>query len=318
MDNSFNKGLHDLGNGIYAYLQPDGSWGWSNAGLVVDGEQSLLVDTLFDEQLTAEMLAQMNDAAGQKADDINWLVNTHANGDHCHGNHLVHNAEIIASTAAAAEMEEMTPEMLAEIMRSAPELGELGEYLIHCFGAFNFENIVHTPPTCTFDGEKTLLVGDKTVQLIEVGPAHTGGDVLAWVPGDKTVFTGDILFIDGTPIIWAGPVSNWIAACERINAMDVDHIVPGHGPITDKRGVQRVADYLSYIEHEARQRFDAGMPLQQAVHDIPLGEYSDWLDPERIGINVSTLYREFAGQEESTDVMQALGMAAEIWRSRQI
>ena len=269
MNTNFNKGLHDLGNGIYAYLQPDGSWGWSNAGLVVDGEHSLLVDTLFDGQLTAEMLAQMKDATGQAAGDIDWLVNTHANGDHCHGNHLVPNAEKIASTTAAAEMEEMTPGMLAEMMRSAPEMGELGEYLVHCFGAFDFENIVHTPPTSTFDGEKTLLVGDKSVRLIEVGPAHTGGDILAWVPADKTVFTGDILFIDGTPIIWAGPVRNWIAACEHILAMDVEHIVPGHGPLTDKRGVQRVADYLGYVEREARQRFDAAMPLQQAVHDIP-------------------------------------------------
>ena len=316
MDTNFNKGLHDLGNGIYAYLQPDGSWGWSNAGLVVDGEHSLLVDTLFDGQLTAEMLAQMKDATGQAAEDIDWLVNTHANGDHCHGNHLVPNAEKIASTTAAAEMEEMTPGMLAEMMRSAPEMGELGEYLVHCFGAFDFENIVHTPPTSTFDGEKTLLVGDKTVRLIEVGPAHTGGDILAWVPADKTVFTGDILFIDGTPIIWAGPVRNWIAACEHILAMDVEHIVPGHGPLTDKRGVQRVADYLGYVEREARQRFDAAMPLQQAVHDIPLGEYSDWLDPERIAINVASLYREFSSQEEATDLMQLFSMAADIWQSR--
>lgn len=321
MATAFNKGLSDLGNGIYAYLQPDGSWGWSNAGLIVDGEQSMLVDTLFDEKLTAEMLTTMADVAGPKADAINWLVNTHANGDHCHGNHLVCNADIIASTRAAAEMEELTPEMMAELMRAAPELGELGEYLIHCFGAFDFENISHTPPNCTFDGEKTLFVGDKKVELIEVGPAHTGGDVLAWVPDDKTVFTGDILFIEGTPIIWAGPVSNWIAACERILAMEADHIVPGHGPITDKQGVQAVAQYLTHIETQARIRFDGGMPLEEAVFDIPLNEFSDWLDAERIGINVSTLYREFAVETQkaqmASDPIQALTLAASVWqRSR--
>ncbi len=58
----FKKGLQDLGNGCYAYLQPDGSWGWSNAGLVVDSGQSLLVDTLFDLKLTREMLATMRRA----------------------------------------------------------------------------------------------------------------------------------------------------------------------------------------------------------------------------------------------------------------
>ena len=48
----YTKGLHDLGNGCFAYLQPDGSWGWSNAGLIADRDQTLLVDTLFDLKLT--------------------------------------------------------------------------------------------------------------------------------------------------------------------------------------------------------------------------------------------------------------------------
>jgi cyclase len=60
----YSKGLHELGNGQYAYLQPSGTWGFSNAGLIVDGEESLLVDTLFDERLTGEMLDVMRDATG--------------------------------------------------------------------------------------------------------------------------------------------------------------------------------------------------------------------------------------------------------------
>ena len=313
-EQSFNKGLHDLGNGIYAYLQPDGSWGWSNAGLVVDGEESLLVDTLFDENLTADMLCDMEDVAGPARGDINWLVNTHANGDHCHGNHLVSGAEIIASAAAAAEMAEFTPEMMAEIMRAAPEMGEAGEYLLHCFGAFDFDGIVHTPPTSTFSGQKSILVGDKQVELIEVGPAHTAGDVLVHVPAEKTVFTGDILFIDGTPIIWAGPVSNWVKACDRIMAMDVESIVPGHGPITDKAGVKQVRDYLTFLDEQARARFDASMPVTEAVRDIALGEYRNWLDAERIAVNVNTLFREYRGETEAGNTMEAIGLMAEVWR----
>ena len=77
----FEKGLHEIGNGIHAWLQPDGSWGWSNAGLITEGDQSLLVDTLFDLKLTAEMLAAMQDAT-RAARSIDTLVNTHANGDH--------------------------------------------------------------------------------------------------------------------------------------------------------------------------------------------------------------------------------------------
>ncbi len=100
---------------------------------------------------------------------------------------------------------------------------------------------VNTPvlPTRTFEGELELTVGGKRVRLLEVGPAHTRGDVLVHSPEDRIVFTGDILFIEGTPIVWEGPISNWIRACERIEAMDVDIVVPGHGPISDRGGAQR-------------------------------------------------------------------------------
>ena len=63
--------------------------------------------------------------------------------------------------------------------------------------------------------------------------------MLVHVPEDRTIFTGDILFIGGTPIVWAGPLANWIAACDLMLGMDVDTVVPGHGPVTDKSGRRR-------------------------------------------------------------------------------
>ena len=97
----YKRGLAELGNDAWAWLQPDGGWGWSNAGLVTDGDQSLLVDTLFDKQLTADMLSSMA-AAASAARELNTVVNTHSNGDHCNGNELVGDAEIIASAVCAA------------------------------------------------------------------------------------------------------------------------------------------------------------------------------------------------------------------------
>ena len=123
----FERGLHALGDGHYAYLQPTGTWGYSNAGLVVDGDQSLLVDTLFDERLTAGMLDEMRRVAGVGGGDVTTLVNTHANGDHTYGNRLVVNAEIIASAASAAEMLEAPPEQMVAILELAPQLGEVGD-----------------------------------------------------------------------------------------------------------------------------------------------------------------------------------------------
>jgi cyclase len=294
----YTKGLHDLGNGCFAWLQPDGSWGWSNAGLIADRDQTLLVDTLFDLKLTREMLDQMR-AAVPAAKSIGRLVNTHANGDHTFGNQLVKEAEIIASRACAEEMEERPAEELAAMQRNWRQLGEAGAFLHEVMGSkFKWDDVTNTLPTRVFDDELKLTVGTKDVVLKTVGPAHTRGDVLVHVPKDRTVFTGDILFVEGHPVLWAGPVDNWVAACDQIIAWDVETVVPGHGPITDKKGVQAMKDYLLYIKAEARRRYDAGMPVFQAARDIALDRFAGWGDPERMVVNVASLYREFGSKQE--------------------
>ncbi len=310
---AFRKGLTDLGNGLHAWLQPDGSWGYSNAGLVTDGSASLLIDTLFDLPLTREMLDAMADAT-PAARQIDVLVNTHANGDHCYGNQLVEGAVIIASKASAEEMVHVRPAMMAAMIRNADQLGAAGAYFARIFGDFAFDGIEPTPPNLTFEGRHELRVGSKRVELIEVGPAHTRGDVLVHLPDEGVVFSGDILFIDGTPIMWEGPVRNWIAACDRIIAMAPKVVVPGHGPLTDVAGVRGVRDYLVYVRDEARLRYDAGLSPADAARDIALGDYSSWLDSERIVVNVHSLYREFGSQTAAPDLVSLFGLMAELAR----
>ena len=306
----YRLGLHEIGEGSFAYLQPDGGWGWSNAGLITSNGESLLVDTLFDLHLTRAMLNEMSKITS--AAPISNLVNTHANGDHCFGNELVTGAEIIASSACAEEMQHTPPAMLAAMMNAAPDMGQLGEYLMHAFGDFDFEDIDYTLPTKTFDARLDITVGDKLVELIEVGPAHTQGDVIAHVPADGVIYTGDILFIEGTPLMWAGPVSNWIAACDLIIDLGADQIVPGHGPITDADGVRRVRDYLEFIDREARARHAAGMSVDEAAADIGLEEFAGWLDSERIAINVDTVYSEIDPTRDTTDINSLFAMMAKL------
>ena len=311
----YRKGLHDLGNGSWAWLQPDGSWGFSNAGLVADGEQTLLVDTLFDLPLTRSMLEAMRDAVPAAA-RVDTLVNTHANGDHCFGNELVQGAVIVSSRACAEEMGQVPPSLMAEMVRNAESFGPAGAFMRDIFGAFEFEGITLTPPTETFEGKQTRWVGDKEVRLFEVGPAHTRGDVIVHVPADAVVYTGDILFIEGHPIIWEGPIGNWIRACERICEMEPDVVVPGHGPLTDVSGVRAVRDYLSNLEREARARFDAGMSVEAAARDISFHDYASWGDAERIAVNLNTLYREFDPSRSAPATTELFALMAELRRDR--
>jgi len=312
----YTLGLHELGESCFAYLQPDGGWGWSNAGLVVGDGESLLVDTLFDLDLTAAMLDVMSPVVG--AAPIDTVVNTHANGDHCYGNGEVvrrrPDVEIVSSTATADEMVEVPPAMLAAL-NQAP--GEVGELFRSFFGEFHFDGIELVTPTTTFDRHLDIQVGGRLVELIEVGPAHTAGDTIVHVPDARTVYTGDILFIGGMPIVWAGPLSNWVAACDLMLALGVDTVVPGHGPLTDTAGIVAVRDYLEFVDAEASARQAAGVDAFDAARDIGrlLGHderFKDWGEFGRIAVNVETVYRTLDPDHSTPDVVEQFRRMAQL------
>ena len=190
-------------------------------------------------------------------------------------------------------------------------MGRLGEYVARIFGPFHFEGITVARPTETFEGTLSLHVGDAEVRLFEVGPAHTRGDVVVHVPAEDVVFTGDILFVGGHPIIWEGPVANWIAALDRILALEPRVVVPGHGPVSDTAAVRAERDYLSWLAQEARLRFEAGLSPLEAARDLA-SEYSGWTEGERLVVNVAAVYRELDPTAPQPGVLDLFGQMAEL------
>ena len=289
---AYTRGLHELGDGLFAYLQPDGGWGWSNAGLITAENSSLLVDTLFDLNLTRDMLAAMRPITQQRP--IDQAFNTHGNGDHWYGNELLPDGiSIVASTRAIEDMRAAPPSAVHMLFNQLDLGPEFEAFAQRTMRKFDFASVTERLPTESFEIDHVLDVGDRRVRLLELGPAHTSGDSIAYVPDASAVFTGDLLFIEGTPMMWAGPVSDWLDSCEKIIELGATTIIPGHGPVTDASGVRDVQHYLTYIRDEARTRFDAGMDEDAAADDIDIGDFRDWGDPERIAANVAKLYREF-------------------------
>ncbi len=302
--------LVEVADEVWAYLMPSGTWGYSNAGLVAGDGASLLVDTLFDLRLTRDMLDAMNGVTETRP--IGTVVNTHANGDHCYGNQLVRDARIVASQSAAGEMDEVTPAMMHTF--KSLDIGADGNQLVaDAFGPFTFDDIEPVAPTDTFSGSTTMTVGGSTIILEEVGPAHTLGDVIAWLPDSRVVFTGDILFHGSTPIMWAGPIGNWIAACRRIRELEPSAVVPGHGPLADAAGVLKLERYLEWLDREATARHEAGMSALDAAWDIELGEYAGWGDSERTVVTVDSIY---AGLDPDHKRLNAITAFQEMGRYR--
>jgi cyclase len=327
-------GLHDLGRGAYAWLQPNGDLGESNAGLVVGRDESLLIDTLWDTRLTRRMLDAM--ATPTANAPINRLVNTHGDPDHCWGNQLLKGAEIIATRAGAADMARDDPRRLRLLKEAGNLAGRVGARGLRLPGAaklpgagkdvakgparllgagklaglgsyakllspYDFTGIELTLPTLTFDGTLDLDVGGRRVRLIELGPAHTPGDLVVHVGDAELVFAADLMFVGVTPIIWVGPVENWVAGLEKIIELRPRVVVPGHGPLTDLDGVRAMLAYWEYLAPAARERLAAGLSPYQTARTIvrsvefATSPFAAWDARERAVVNVATIARNDRG-----------------------
>lgn len=284
--------LREIAPHVYAALVPDRGWSWSNAGFVARGE-GLMVDTFMDVRRTREALGLL---AGTGAGQPACLVNTHHNVDHCWGNQLFREREIIAHRRAAERMaEELSPKLLAALVEAKDASPGLAWFANDLRGHFDFSEVEVTLPNHLVEGDVEFAVGDTPVRVLSVGPAHSAGDLLVHLPDEDVVFAGDVVFRGCTPLGWEGSFASWIAALERILGLAPAVIVPGHGPLCGPEGAQELIDYFRYVHAEARRCFERGLSLEDAAASIELGRYGRWSQPERIVFNLARAYREFAG-----------------------
>jgi glyoxylase-like metal-dependent hydrolase (beta-lactamase superfamily II) len=303
----YEGGLREVGPGTWAWLAPNGSWGEANAGLVVGDGASALIDTLWDRRLAREMLAAM--APRVAAAPIGLVVNTHSDGDHWWGNAEVPpEAAIVTSRASLDAMRaDAPPAALARMRRLARAVaplpgraGAMGRYVSAMLAPFDFGDAELRLPDRAFAGSSTEDAGGRELRLIEVGPAHTPGDPVVHVPDAGVVFAADVLFLGVTPVMWAGPLGNWLAALDMLLALDVEAYVPGHGPVGGRPEVEALRDYWRWLgdavaaQHaRGRSPFDAARAL---ARDPEFARFAGWSHPERMAISVTTVHRALSGK----------------------
>jgi glyoxylase-like metal-dependent hydrolase (beta-lactamase superfamily II) len=290
--------LQEIAKDVYACLQPDRGLGWSNSGLINRGG-GLVVDTFWDLRSTRELIENYSRVWREPARRV---LNTHHNGDHCYGNQLFSEAEILGHRLCAVALANESPQRLQMIRGLTNAEDPAIAAFARALSVWDFEGIELKPPTTLIEDGLDLDLDGVAVKLIHVGPAHTAGDVIAYLPAQRVVFAGDVLFRLCTPIGWDGTFDGWIAALDRIVALDPEVIVPGHGPLCGVEGPREMKAYLEYVRAESRGHFEAGRTALEAAKRIDLGPYASWTEPERILFSVERAYREFRGEPFDTPI----------------
>jgi cyclase len=281
-----------VSDGVYAYIQPDGTWWINNTGFLTGPQGVISIDACATRRRT---LAYQRAIAAVTQAPVRAVVNTHHHGDHTFGNCLFPAAAIIAQEQARAEAIAFGPPRDLPFW-DGPDWGGL----------------TLDPPFITFTDRLALHAGDLRAEVRYVGtPAHTTNDSIVWIPERSVLFCGDLIFNGGTPFLLMGSVAGAIEAIERVIApLGARTIVPGHGPVfTGTEPIEQTLAYLRFVQQTAAAGHGAGLTPLQAASQLDLGPFGAWPDAERIAGNLHRGYAELDGAPPGApiDIVAALG-----------
>ncbi|MFC9327460.1 MBL fold metallo-hydrolase [Kitasatospora sp. NPDC057015] len=319
--------MSTIAEDLYVWLPPKRGWGLANCGLLASARTAAWIDTPYDPSLAGEFLTESRKRLADGV-SVDRVIVTHANGDHLWGAGVLPDAEVISTREALEHIHyEPTPQQQQALVDGADPHSPLGWYLAEHFGQFDWSSAEPVHPTLMFQGELELRVGDHPVHVIGLPPAHTEGDLIVHLPRQRAVFSGDVIFASTPefpgdhPVHWAGPLQNVIDACARVLDTGAEIVVPGHGPLLDRAGVQRHIDLLAYVQERAHALHSAGIPALDAARRVIAEQRHPELGlPERLVVTIGSEYRHLDGSEQPAilDVMSQVATVAKELRSAAI
>jgi cyclase len=301
MDEQGRPSLRPVADGVFAWVRPNGG-GWvENAGAIVTPDGVILVDTGNTELHTQGLLwAVAHATSGAR---VMYAVNTHHQGDHTFGNSLLPKHTVIIghdASRAAWPADLAAGEFWTAARRTMPADP----------GAPDDEPVTGRPPTLTIGTRLSLHHGEHEVEVLHPGyPAHTAGDLVAWLPRQGVLFAGGLLCNRGTPIAYQGSIDGSLRALDWIAGFAPDHVVPGHGPVIDASGLQAILDahrrYYKFVLDTAQAGVQDGLSPLEAARRCELGPFADLPDAQRIVLNLHRAYADVTTGR--FDLVRAIG-----------
>ncbi|GAB77442.1 cyclase [Austwickia chelonae] len=278
--------VDEVAPGVYAYVQPDGSWWVNNCAFVVGDDSTLLVDTCATAERTRALLEEVADASGGRP--LRYAVNTHLHGDHTYGNVLLPERTVLVGH------ERMRAGLAADpFVCGCPPLWERPLD----WGVDGQRRL----PDLTVSGDASVYVGDQEVRVAHPGRvAHTDGDLVVHLPQQRVLVTGDLVFNRVTPMVAMGSVTGALASLDWLAGFEAEVMIPGHGPVLRgtediKVCLEDIRRYLEFVLTRAKAGLAAGASPLETAAETELGEYADRPDAERLVLNLHRAYTDLSG-----------------------
>jgi glyoxylase-like metal-dependent hydrolase (beta-lactamase superfamily II) len=314
--------LKPVVEGVYAAIAPGAFDGRCNSAIVLLHDGVLVVDTSSTPSQARALLAQVKKLTDKP---VKYVLNTHAHGDHFQGNYGFSEAfpgvEIIASEATHRDLEDrgiarakrglfetsQSVEKLKVELAKAPEAQKKGlqEKLQKAqVELAELQALQFALPTLTFERHLTLHDPMRTVEFICLGPAHSASDVVAYLPKEKVIITGDLLH-GWVPYMGDSSPYAWLQALEQVEKLDFDTIIGGHGDVMRGKGhFEFWKQYFRDLMSATTEAYTQGATLADARKSVAAklaakyaSQFPSTFPQEVIG-NIEKAYRVVSGQTE--------------------
>src|SRR5262249_22190423 len=271
--------LLTVANGVHAWI---GAGGDSNAGAIETPDGLLVIDTQQYPRLARAFQETLHARTGAP---LRAVINTPCHRDHTAGNSVFSGAPIVAHDKTLVAMNaglgprsgdrwsigdfETKIRFLfgQNVLDLVAEDDPARAWFKSRIGLPDYDTVVVVPPSETFADEFTFHLPQETVRLRYLGPAHCDGDIIVHAVRAKAVFLGDLMFHGRFPWLGDCDLDGWIDALGRVLALDVDVVVPGHGPPATRKELADFRDMLAALRGGVARAIGAGASEEAAVRE---------------------------------------------------
>ncbi|MFC2001597.1 MBL fold metallo-hydrolase [Chloroflexota bacterium] len=244
-----------------------------NPGFVTTSEGIVMIDT---PMMPTDALKWRDNIA--KRGNVRYIINTHHHPDHITGNPFfpgtVVSHEGVREMFAAPATRVVTSHRLEEVLKSGQGILGFIRLLVKEHapeGLPLLENYQFKAPTITFTERLNLYVGEHTFELMHL-PGHTESHIGVYVPQEKVFFAGDNLCGGTQPSLAQSLPLDWVKSLKKIEAMDIDVVIPGHGEIGGREIIREFRLFIQECIDIVREAIKQGLSKEQAADKISFEE----------------------------------------------